>query len=121
MTGEVTLGGIYDFVEVFANNHRTRCNISPVRVTETFNPQGGQYDDIYLIEKTSTKEGWTAAATDENFTMGYQAEMQDFVASASAGKAPQSGLDLALDTTALIYAAYVSAEQHGAETEVPRL
>ena len=121
MTGEVTLGGIYDFVEVFANNHRTRCHISPVRVAETFNPRSAQYADVYLIEKTNTKEGWTLAATDENFTMGYQAEIQDFVACAVAGTQPQSGLDLALDTTALIYAAYLSAEQHGVETEVPRL
>jgi predicted dehydrogenase len=30
MTSELVLGGIYDFVEVFANNHRTRCQISPV-------------------------------------------------------------------------------------------
>ena len=27
VTGEVVLGGIYDYVEVFANNHRTRCHI----------------------------------------------------------------------------------------------
>ena len=27
MTSELVLGGIYDFVEVFANNHRTRCRI----------------------------------------------------------------------------------------------
>ncbi|MDD5598967.1 MAG: Gfo/Idh/MocA family oxidoreductase, partial [Victivallaceae bacterium] len=29
LTSELVLGGIYDYVEVFANNHRCRCHISP--------------------------------------------------------------------------------------------
>jgi predicted dehydrogenase len=120
-TSEVALGGIYDYLEVFANNHRTRCRISPTGLVDTYNPRGEQYNDIYLIEKASTKEGWSQAAPDENTTMGYQGELQDFVASAASGRSPQSGLDLALDTTATIYAAYLSAEKLGAEIAVPRL
>jgi len=121
LTSEVVLGGIYDYVEVFANNHRTRCAISPTTLALTYNPRADQYRDIYLIEKTSTKEGWSPAVPDENFTMGYQAEIQDFLTCAAAGTTPQSDLDLALDTTAATYAAYVSAEQLGAEIEVPRI
>ncbi len=121
MTSEVVLGGIYDFIEVFANNHRTRCYLSPVRVVDTYNPRGGQYKDIYLVEKCSTQEGWSPAAADENFTMGYQAELQDFVECAAGGRRPQSDLDLALDVTAAVYAAYVSAERGGAEVCIPRL
>lgn len=119
VTGEVVLGGIYDYVEVFANNHRTRCQISPTGLVDTYNPRSEQFKDIYLIEKASTQEGWTQAAPDENFTMGYQAEVQDFTASLTQGRKPQSDLDLALDTTAAIYAAYVSQERHGAEVAVP--
>jgi predicted dehydrogenase len=118
---EVVLGGIYDYVEVFANNHRTRCILSPAGLMDTYNPRNEQFKDIYLIEKASTKEGWTQAAPDENFTIGYQPEMQDFAMSASRGETPQSGLDLALDTTAAIYAAYLSQEQAGCEVQVPRL
>ena len=81
----------------------------------------GYNDDIYLIEKVSTKEGWTPAAPDEMFTVGYQAQFQDFISSmASIGK-PQSDLELALDVTAATYAAYVSDEKKGAEVEVPLL
>jgi predicted dehydrogenase len=120
-TSELSLGGIYDFIEVFANNHRTRCHISPVGLVDTYNPLGKQYEDIYLVEKTSTKEGWSQAAPDENFTMGYQPELQDFVTCAATGKRPQSDLDLALDTTAVIYAAYLSDEHRGVEVAVPRL
>jgi len=121
MTSELSLGGIYDFIEVFANNHRTRCRISPVGFVDTYNPRGKQYEDIYLVEKTSTKEGWSQAAPDENFTMGYQPELQDFATCAATGKRPQSDLDLALDTTAVIYAAYLSDEHRGVEEAVPLL
>jgi predicted dehydrogenase len=121
LTCELVLGGLYGYVEVFANNHRTRCAISPAELALTFNPQKDQYKDIYLIEKTSTKEGWSVASPDENFTLGYQAEIQDFMTCAATGAAPQSGLDLALDTTAVTYAAYVSAQRKGAEVEVPSL
>lgn len=121
LTSELVLGGIYDYIEVFANNHRTRCRISPTGLVDTYNPAGDQFRDVYLIEKASTQEGWAPAAPDENFTMGYQAELQDFIFSAANGQPCQSGLDLALDTVATIYAAYVSAEDRGRETDVPRL
>jgi len=121
LTSEVVLGGCYDFVEVFANNHRTRCYLSPAGLMDTYNPRGEQYKDIYLVEKASTKEGWSPAAPDESFTMGYRPELQDFLTCAATGRQPQSDLDLALDTTAVIYAAYVSDEQGGVEVEVPRL
>ena len=121
VTSELVLGGIYDYVEVFANNHRTRCNLSPAGLMETYNPRGEQYSDIYLVEKASTKEGWSQAAPDESFTMGYRPELQDFLSCAARGERPQSDLDLALDTTATIYAAYLSDENSGAEVAVARL
>ena len=121
LTCELVLGGSYDYVEVFANNHRTRCRISPTGLVDTYNPSGPQYKDIYLIEKCSTQEGWAQAAPDENFTMGYQAELQDFLTCAATGRQPQSDLDLALDATAAIYAAYLSDEQAGKEVDIPRL
>ena len=71
------------------------------------------------MEKTTSKEGWTNPAPDENWTMGYQPELQDFVESIRARRQPQSGLPLAIDTTLTIYAAYVSAENKGAEVAIP--
>jgi predicted dehydrogenase len=118
VTSEIVLGGIYDFVEVFANNHRTRCNISPAGLMDTYNPRNEQFKDIYLIEKASTREGWSPAAPDENFTLGYLGEMQDFITCAADNRAPQSGLELALDTMTVIYAAYLSQEKRGAEVAV---
>jgi predicted dehydrogenase len=119
VTSELVLGGIYDWVEVFANNHRTRCRLSPTNVVDTYNPSGDQFQDIYLMEKISTREGWVNVAPDENWTMGYQPELQEFVESIWLRKQPQSDLALAIDTTLTIYAAYVSAENKGLETKIP--
>jgi predicted dehydrogenase len=121
LTSEVVLGGLYDYVEVFANNHRTRCPISPAGLMDTYNPRDRQFKDVYLIEKASTKEGWSPAAPDELFTVGYIAEMQDFIQCVAGNRAPQSGLDLALDTIAAIYAAYLSDEKKGAEIAVEKI
>lgn len=121
IASEIVLGGCYDYVEVFANNHRTRCLLSPAGLMETYNPRDEQFKDVYTVEKISSKEGWTQTAPDENFTMGYLAEVQDFLACAAEGRTPESDLDLALDTTAVIYAAYLSAERMGAAIDVPRL
>jgi len=121
ITGEVVLGGIYDYVEVFANNHRTRCRLSPTNLTDLYNPKGSELEGLYLMEKISTQEGWVNAAPDENFTMGYQAEIQDFIECAATGRQPQSDLPLAIDCTAAIYAAYLSAERKGAEVEIPQV
>ena len=70
---ELVMGGIYDFVEVFANNHRTRCRISPVNVIDVYNPRHEQFKDIYLVEKISSNEGWIPASPDEGWSLGYGA------------------------------------------------
>lgn len=121
LTSEVVLGGIHDYIEVFANNHRTRCNISPIGIAEIYNPRGEAFRDVYLLEKCSTQEGWAPAAADENFTMGYQAEIQDFITCSATGRHPQSDLDLAIDTTATIYTAYLSDQRRGLEIDIPRV
>ncbi len=120
LTSEIVLGGLNDYIEVFANNHRTKCQISPVHLTDTYNPKGDQYKDIYLVEKCSTKEGWSPSA-DEMFTVGYQRQFQDFIDCYKKGTVPQSCLELATDVTAATYAAYVSDQNKGLETSVTLL
>ncbi|HZT30464.1 MAG TPA: Gfo/Idh/MocA family oxidoreductase [Bryobacteraceae bacterium] len=118
---ELVLGGIYDFVEVFANNHRTRCRMSPVNVVDVYNPRHEQFKDLYLVEKISSNEGWIPASPEEGWSLGYGRELRDFIGAAAAGREPESNLDLAIDITLTIYAGYVSADDRGRETEVPRL
>src|SRR5438128_10331387 len=78
MTSELVLGGIYDFVEVFANNHRTRCHISPVRVVEVYSPNKKEFEGIDLCEKISSNEGWINAYPEFGWHNGQLQEMADF-------------------------------------------
>ena len=118
---EVVLGGVINYVEVHANNHRTRCNLNPIDALETFNPVGARLDDVYVVEKIETKEGWSKPAPDEDWMHGYPAEVEEFYRCIAAGERPDSDAELGYSTVATIYAGYVSAEERGAEVEVPPL
>ncbi len=116
---EIVMGGVHNWLELFANNHRARCNMSPCNAMELYNPQEGQLSGVYLMEKLGTKQGWSNPAPDEYSTFGYPQEIQDFVEAIAADRQPKSGMLVASDTVGALYAAYVSAERRGAEVEIP--
>jgi predicted dehydrogenase len=90
-----------------------------VNLLDTYNPAAAQFEDIYVVEKIGTKEGWSHPAADEEWQQGFYGEIQDFLECCLSGRTPQSGAALAHDTVATLYAGYVSAEQAGRETPVP--
>jgi len=117
---ELVMGGVSNWLEVFANNHRTRCNLNPINAIETYNPREDILKDVYLAEKLGTKQGWSNPAPDEDWQHGYPQEFQDFIASIAANRSPISSGELARDTMAVLYSGYLSAERHGVEVEIPR-
>jgi predicted dehydrogenase len=119
-SSELVLGGVHNWMEVFANNHRTRCNLNPVNALETYNPREDLLKDVYVTEKIGTKQGWSHPAPDEDWQHGYPQEFQDFMESIAQNREPLSGAELARDTIAALYSGYFSAERHGAEVEVPQ-
>ena len=121
MTSELVLGGVYDFLEVFANNHRTRCLINPTRVMDVYSPNRKEMEGLELVEKISSNEGWMPADAEFGWGNGQLHEMRDFVHAMVDGRQPESDLDLAIDITLAIYAGYVSADRKGAEVDVPRI
>jgi predicted dehydrogenase len=118
---ELVHGGVHNWLEVNANNHRTICNINPNTAMQTYNPAEKQFDDIYVVEKTGTRQGWSFTSPDEDWFTGYQHEMQAFYTNIAQGTLPESDSRLAADTIAVVYAAYVSAGMHGQAVEVPLL
>ena len=116
---ELVMGGVSNWLEVFCNNHRTRCNLNPTNALETINPREDILKDVYTVEKISTKQGWSCPAPDEGWQHGYPQEFQDFMESIYHGREPLSGIELARDTIATIYAGYLSVERGGAEIAVP--
>ena len=115
---EIVMGGVHNWLEVTANNHRTRCNINPIDALTTYNPKEEQLKNVYLVEKIGTKQGWSHPAPDEDWMQGYPQEMQDFMECVYHDRQPKCCADLARDTVAVMYSAYVSAERHGAEVEI---
>jgi predicted dehydrogenase len=116
---ELVLGGVHNYLEVFANNHRTTCRLNPVNLLDTYNPAAAQFKDVYVVEKIGTKEGWSHPAADEEWQQGFYGEIQDFLECCVSGDRPQSGATIAHDTVATLYAGYVSAERGGQEVPVP--
>jgi len=115
---ELLQGGVKNYIEVHANNHRTICNITPNNSMQTYNPVDENFKDIYVVEKTGTKQGWSNISPDEAWFNGYQHEMDAFYKSASTGSPIESNSSLAADVIATIYAAYVSADKKGAEVKI---
>jgi predicted dehydrogenase len=118
-SSELVMGGVDNWLEVHCNNHRTRCNLNPTNALETFNPREDILRDVYLVEKSSTKQGWSCPAPDEGWQHGYPQEFQDFMESIYYDREPLSGIALARDTIATLYAGYLSVERGGVELAVP--
>ncbi len=115
---DIVLGGIHNWLEVCANNHRTLCNINPNTAMQVYNPLDANFRDVYTVEKIGTKQGWTSMPTDEDWFTGYPQEIEAFYRAAAYGESVESDSRLAADTISTIYSAYVSAERKGAEVGV---
>jgi predicted dehydrogenase len=115
---ELVLGGVHNWIEVNTTNHRTICNIHPNNALQAYTPNEVHFKDVYVVEKTETKQGWSSMSPDEGWFAGYQHEMDAFYRTAAYGEAVESNSALAADVMATIYAGYVSAERKGAEVPV---
>ncbi len=115
---DIVMGGIHNWLEVSANNHRTMCNINPNTTMETYNPVDANFKDIYTVEKACTKQGWSNPSPDEDWFTGYPQEIEAFYRTVAHGEPPESDSSLAADCIATIYSAYVSDERKGAEVAI---
>jgi hypothetical protein len=116
---DIILGGIHNWLEVAANNHRTICNINPNTAMQTYNPVEDYFKDIYVVEKIGTKQGWSKPSPDEDWFTGYPQEMEAFYKTIAYGEPLETDSSLAADCIVTIYSAYVSAEKKGAEVSIP--
>jgi predicted dehydrogenase len=118
---DIVLGGIHNWLEICANNHRTICNINPNTALLTYNPKEEYFRDIYVVEKTGTKQGWAFTSPEEDWFTGYHQEMEAFYENIAYGGPLESDLLLGADAIATIYSAYLSADRSGAVVEVRTL
>jgi predicted dehydrogenase len=118
LASDIVLGGVHNWIEVNANNHRAICNINPNTAMQTYNPEEANFQDIYVVEKTGTKQGWAHTSPEEDWFTGYSQEIEAFYRTVAYDEPVESNAALGADTVAVIYSAYVSAEQNGAEVKV---
>jgi len=109
--GDSTLGGIRNQFAVYGARAVVLCNINPNDSVQAYAPDASVFGDEYLVEKLETKAGWSAPQPDEDWMTGYPQEIQDFCEALTEGREPLSGAALARDVIAVIYGAYLSAEE----------
>jgi predicted dehydrogenase len=115
---DIVMGGIHNAIEVCANNHRALCNINPNTAMQTYNPVEKNFADVYVVEKTGTKQGWACTSPEEDWFTGYPQEIEAFYRTIAYGEPLESDSLLAADAIATIYSAYVSAQQQGVAAAV---
>ncbi|KPJ65785.1 MAG: oxidoreductase [Coxiella sp. DG_40] len=118
IASDIILGGVHNWLEVAANNHRTICNINPNTAMQTYNPVDDNFKDIYVVEKIGTKQGWSAPSPGEDWFTGYPQEIEAFYRTVAYGEPVESNSYLAADCISTIYSGYVSAERAGAEVPI---
>jgi predicted dehydrogenase len=118
---ELVLGGVKNWLEINTSNHRTICNIGPNNAMQSYTPDEKYFEDVYVVEKTETKQGWSSISPDEAWFAGYQHEMEAFYKTVAFGDPIESNSSLAADVIATIYSGYVSAESKGTEVVISNL
>jgi predicted dehydrogenase len=109
--GDVILGGVRNLVETYTSGGVLFANITPSNHMMSYLTDEAKLAGVYITEKVDRKTGWQFVCLDEEWTRGYQQEIQDFMECAAFGRAPRAGVDLAYETIKVSYAAYWSAEE----------
>lgn len=105
------LGGVKNYIEIYASDCAMICNITPTDNMRTYFLDQEGLEEVYISEKMNEKIGWNDVFIAEDVLRGYTYELQDFVECAASGREPLSGIDLACETVKTIYASYLSASE----------
>ena len=111
IASDTVLGGTKNYIEVYSNDSTLLCNITPTDILNTYFLDEEGLEDVYLAEMLPAKLGWNKAFVSDEVIRGYMGEMQDFMETVAFDRAPTSGFDIAYETTKILYAAYLSAEE----------
>ncbi len=108
---DTTLGGVQNRMTVYATNVVVEANLNPNTAVRAYAPDAHALADAYLSEKLETHAGWSQPSPDEDWMQGYPQEMQDFAEAIVHDRPPRADARLGRDVVAVVYGAYVSAEE----------
>ena len=98
-------------MDLLLSNCRIRCDLTHSGLLTAYAPNDSVFGDEYIQEKVSTKAGWSYPSFDEEYLLGYPAEMRDFVESVAFDREPRSTGQIGFEVVRVMYAAYQSAEE----------
>jgi predicted dehydrogenase len=108
---DTTLGGVQNRMTVFATNAVIEANLNPNNAVRAYAPDTRVLESAYLSEKLETHAGWSQPSPDEDWMQGYPQEMQDFAEAVVQGRPPRADASLGRDVVAVVYGAYIAAEE----------
>lgn len=111
MCSDVVLGGTKNYVEIYCNDGAYHCNITPTDLLSTYFLDEEGMEDEPISEMLPQKLGWNKVFVNDEIIRGYTGELQDFMDTIANDGTPNSSIDLAYQTTQVMYAAYVAAEE----------
>lgn len=111
IASDAVLGGTKNYIEVYSNDSALMCNITPTDLLNTYFLDEDGLEDVGISEMLPAKIGWNKAFVSDEIIRGYVGELQDFVECIAYDRTPCSSFQLAYETTRILYAAYLSAEE----------
>ena len=111
LAGDMILGGVRNLIETYTTGGVLHANIAPNNHMVSYATDEAKLAGVYITEKVDRKTGWQMVCLEEEWTRGYQGEIQDFMECAATGRQPLAGLELAVEAIRVHYAAYQAAEE----------
>jgi predicted dehydrogenase len=109
-SGDMIMGGVRNLIETYTSGGSLFANITPNTHMMSYQTSEEKLASVYITEKVDRKTGWQYVCLEEEWTRGYQQEIQDFMECVATGRQPLSDLALAFETIKVNYAGYWAAE-----------
>ena len=110
-SGDMIMGGVRNLIETYTSGGSLFANITPNTHMMSYQTNEEKLAGVYITEKVDRKTGWQYVCLEEEWTRGYQQEIQDFMECVATGRQPLADLALAFDTIKVNYAGYWAAEE----------
>jgi predicted dehydrogenase len=110
-SGDMIMGGVRNLIETYTSGGSLFANITPNTHMMSYQTSEEKLAGVYITEKVDRKTGWQYVCLEEEWTRGYQQEIQDFMECVATGRQPLADLALAFDTIKVNYAGYWAAEE----------
>lgn len=114
LASDVALGGMEDWLQVLTTHARINIDLTHSTMLRAYAPDASVFPGEPLQEKLHSNAGWTQPPVDFEFLLGYQTEIQDFVAAVAERRSPLSDGTLGRAVVEVIYAAYLAAARRQA-------